>query len=405
MKDIPRIVFLSLTLAMSGACGGASGGAPAATVRDSAGIAIVENVFPDSTGVAWWTVEEPPRVDIGSAEADEEDALFQVGDALRLSDGRIVVTNGGAADVRYYAADGAHVRTSGRRGEGPGEFRQPRWLFPLAGDSVLVVDGRRASVLDPNGEFVRDFLIGGTGAWLSAFGRLADGSLIAAANLLDEANIVDGFQRPGLGMVRVGGDGAVLDTLTVVPGAEGVIHTGRSGGVIATIEISMPPFAKRTVYTAAGDVIVVGTQDAPQVEVYDADGMLRRIVRTNAPMPVVTEEHLEAWYQRQREQMPAELRAQFDRRPEYEHAGKVVPPYAAIELDDGGNIWILDFDDRMRPAGRWSVHDAEGRLLARIALPERFRPLHIGTDFILGVDRDELDVEHVQLFRLIRDGA
>ena len=56
--------------------------------------------------------------------------------------GRLVVTNGGSADVRYYAADGAHLRTTGRRGQGPGEFQRPGLLLPLAGVSVLVVDGR-----------------------------------------------------------------------------------------------------------------------------------------------------------------------------------------------------------------------------------------------------------------------
>jgi hypothetical protein len=46
------------------------------------------------------------------------------------------------------------------------------------------------------------------------------------------------------------------------------------------------------------------------------------------------------------------------------------------------------------------VHDAEGRLVARVRMPESFRPLHIGEDFVLGVERDDLDVEHVRMYRI-----
>lgn len=402
MNALRGVVLLALPLAVV-ACDGGSGDAPAALVRDSAGIVIVENVWPDSADVPWWTLDGEPLVDIGSADAEEQNALFRVGDALRLSDGRIVVTNGGAADVRYYSAEGEHLRTTGRRGDGPGEFRSPRWLFPMSGDSVVVVDVRRASVLDGRGEFVRDFLIGGPGASVSAIGRLSDGSIIATAGLLDMEQVKDGFQRPDLAFVRLAEDGSVVDTILFVPGMEGTIRTSGSAGRIESVAISLPPFGKRTVHAAAGDAIVVGTQDAPQVEVYGADGSLRRIIRTRAPMAAVTDEHLEAWYERQRSQMPAELAAQFTRRPDYEDAGKVVPPYGALELDDDGNLWIMDYDDRIRPAGRWSIHDREGRLLARIALPAGFRPMHIGSDFVLGVEPDDLDVEHVRMYRLMRN--
>jgi hypothetical protein len=404
MSQMLRTALSALLLAaVVGGCGEAGGNAPAATVRDSAGVTIVENVFPDSADVAWWTLAATPVLDIGGAEAEEADALFQVADALRLSDGRVVVANGGSADVRYYTVDGAHLRTTGRRGEGPGEFQRPRLLLPLAGDSVLVVDGRRASVLDPEGAFARDFLIGGTGPSVGAVGRLADGTMLATANVMRMEELVDGLQRIDIGLVRLAVDGTVLDTLVVVPGAERVIRTEGTGGQISRISIMTPPFAKSTVYAAGGEVLVVGTQDAPQLEVYSTDGTLRRIIRTGASMPPVTEDHLEAWYQRQRAAMPAELRAQFAERPDYADAGKVVPPYAAVELDDAGNIWILDYDDRINPAGGWSVYDAEGRLVARVRMPETFRPQHIGQDFVLGVERDDLDVEHVRLYPLIRE--
>ena len=46
--------------------------------------------------------------------------------------------------------------------------------------------------------------------------------------------------------------------------------------------------------------------------------------------------------------------------------------------------------------------DAEGRWLGAVTMPGRFRPYQIGDTGILGVLRDELDVERVRLYELIK---
>jgi hypothetical protein len=50
--------------------------------------------------------------------------------------------------------------------------------------------------------------------------------------------------------------------------------------------------------------------------------------------------------------------------------------------------------------GRWTIYDPQGAVQARIALPPRFRPYDIGRDWILGQELDDLDVEHIRLYRL-----
>jgi hypothetical protein len=199
--------------------------------------------------------------------------------------------------------------------------------------------------------------------------------------------------------------GDVQDTIVTVAGAERTVHVGGSGGQIQSIMVFAPPFVKNTVYAVAGDVLAVATQESPEIRVYGADGTPRRIIRTGTPMAAVTAAHLEAWHQRQRESMPQEQREQAVTRPDWPDAGKVVPPFAAVEIDDAGNVWVADYDDRIRPPGAWSVHDPNGRLSARIRMPARFRPMHIGEDFVLGVKRDDFDVEHVRMYRLLKDDS
>lgn len=399
-----RLGWLLAGTGLFAACGAGEAASPVAAVRDSAGIAIVENVWPDSAAVQWWTLEAAPAVDIGGAEVDEAYAVYQVSDALRLADGRIVVSNGGSADVRYYSADGEHLRTSGRRGEGPGEFQRPQRLVALPGDSVLVVESRRTTVLDAEGTYARDFTSVGTTARASVVGRLGDGRLVATLGAsFMPGEVLQGLQRPALVFATVTPTGDVQDTIVSVPGAERTVNVNESGGQIRSIMISAPPFAKNTAYAVGDDALAVATQEAPEFRVYGADGTARRIVRTGTPMAAVTEAHLDAWFERQRESMPPEQREQAVRRPDYADAGKVVPPFAALEIDDAGNFWVADYDDRIRPSGAWSVHDADGRLSARIRLPDGFRPMHIGDDFVLGVERDEYDVEHVRMYRVLKE--
>lgn len=104
------------------ACGAGDRAAGDVVVRDSSGVRIVESPAPTWGRALPWTVSAEPIVTIGTVEGDAAYQLHRVGAALRLSDGRIVVANNGSSDLRYYDSAGRHVRTVGRRGEGPGEF-------------------------------------------------------------------------------------------------------------------------------------------------------------------------------------------------------------------------------------------------------------------------------------------
>jgi len=403
---VPGLVLILGAVFVAG-CDDVGAGPPVASVRDSAGVTIAENRVPDSAAVTWWRVEPPPLVDIGGADADESESLFRVGGALRLPDGRIVVSNGGSAEVRWFGADGRLIHTSGRRGDGPGEFQRPARIVHLPGDSVLVAEavGGRMTVLDPAGEYVRDVTLGGAGAAaLSLVGRLADGRLIARTSELSGiGDLSEGMIRPNVVLLAVTPDGERIDTVVVAPGAERFLNINQSGGQIRSVEIGTPPFRRSPTYAAAGDEVIVATQDAPEIRVYSAaDGRLVRIIRTGAEIRPVTSEHLDAWIERQTANAPAERRQAIREGLSNLPAGEFIPPYGEIGVDDLGYLWVADYDDRIRPAGAWSIYGPDGRLAARIRLPDGMQPYQAGEDFIVGLERDELDVEHLRVYRLIR---
>jgi hypothetical protein len=96
-------------------------------------------------------------LEIGVVEGDTNYQLHAVASTIRLSDGRIVAANAGTAELRMYGADGTFIRSIGRRGGGPGEFRFIARVYPHGTDSLLVFDiaGNRVSVFDTAGTFAR----------------------------------------------------------------------------------------------------------------------------------------------------------------------------------------------------------------------------------------------------------
>ena len=55
-----------------------------------------------------------------------------------------------------------------------------------------------------------------------------------------------------------------------------------------------------------------------------------------------------------------------------------------------------------RESRTWTLFDPEGVRAGRLTLPERFNPVEIGPDYILGVGWDEMNVEYVRMYGLER---
>src|SRR5688500_17313623 len=67
-----------------------------------------------------WRVSERPILSIGSSDAEGPELFGSVEGAVRLSSGIVVVADGKSLELRFFSPAGRHLRTSGRRGGGPG---------------------------------------------------------------------------------------------------------------------------------------------------------------------------------------------------------------------------------------------------------------------------------------------
>ncbi len=76
------------------------------------------------------------------------------------------------------------------------------------------------------------------------------------------------------------------------------------------------------------------------------------------------------------------------------------PAYRQFELDPAANLWVAEYDLPGRPDVTWTVFSLQGRWIADVALPRSLHVLQVGSDFLLGLTRDSLDLETVELLRL-----
>ena len=93
---------------------------------------------------------------------------------------------------------------------------------------------------------------------------------------------------------------------------------------------------------------------------------------------------------------------------EWMHRPSYLPPVSHVIAAHDGSIWLRRFDPvevaSSEPMWEWWVLDSEGSPLARALTPVDLDVRLINGDMIWGVERDELDVEYIVRYRLMRDG-
>jgi hypothetical protein len=389
-----------LLLVALGACSPADRSAQHSTTRDSAGIAIVE-----STGPTWqerqaWTIDSQPMLTIGSMQGAPEYELYRASSAARLSDGRIVVANGGTNELRFFDRSGRHTASIGRTGEGPGEFRDLQRVWTLTGDSLLVYDfmPARLSVFSPAGEFVRSFHISSAeGRQVIVRGPFADGSLlVVGAPIWGRAGATTGVVRDSVPYFLYNREGELMETLGFFPSVEVYrIVTGESWRLTGV------PFARAPIVAVGARSYVYGAADSYELREYNLNGSVDRILRIDHAAPSISNDDV-AEYRRDR----LERAEQEGTRPAMERLlselpfPATLPPYERAVLDEEENLWIADYRVTRSRSATWKVFSARGDFMGSVAAPPQLEIVQIGRDFVLGQWIDEWDVEHIRMYRL-----
>ena len=359
---------------------------------------VVESAAPRDPDL---TLAEEPLVRIGALDGPLEYIFGDVTGAVRLDDGSIVVVDEQSDNVRRYDANGRHLWTSGREGDGPGEYRGLRLLRNCPGAAITVFDWvqGRITQLDLDGNVVDTRTLNSIG--VNPYGTPAcstDGRLVFTPWPEDRQSVLEravGEQWRWRVSLRV----AVTDSVTAlrsgIPGAE---RTRISRGSVR------PSYWGRTMVFAAVDTGVwFGTSDDYELQHLDWTGRVTRTVRWAGPDLAVTDEQVD----RYRDYLSGldrysdrEGRRRFEREvwPERRaYLPERFPAYESLLSLPDGSIWIRTYRWRA-PGEELHLLDRDGAWLRRLTMPGGSVLLDAGRDWVLVRQRDAFDVPTVALF-------
>jgi hypothetical protein len=395
----PRKAAALAPVAVALACAGAGAG-PAVVERDSAGVRIVEN--PAALAARpLWSVAAEPAVEIGLLEGEEAYQLSRVQGLVRLSDGRIVIANGGTNQIRFFDAGGTFLRAAGREGEGPGEFRALGRLTVLPGDTIAAWDWnlRRMSLFDSSGVFARSFVLDFPAGFPVPIGRFPDGAWLCDRGFVfapdeDGSEVV----RDTMPYLVFEPGGGLRDSIGRFPGPEWYVRSQGSNAFATSL-----PFGRTTEAAVTGDRFFAGHNDRWEVVRYTPAGVADLVLRVEWSPAAVTGGDVERYQTERLEHTEASFRQQAERNlAEMPYPG-TFPAFADLMADLEGDLWVLDYARPGDERRSWTVFSRDGRALGKVETPPGLRLMEIGRDHVLGVWQDDLDVEHVRMYRLDRE--
>lgn len=319
-------------------------------------------------------------------------------------DGRAVVADEGSTlEIVVISRGGAVERTLGGPGEGPGEFVRIASVLPLRDDTVIAQDplGRRITYFDATG-VIETLPLAAEGN-LRLLGIGHDGDLLMGPPL--HSVVGRRYDTPWLSapLVEVDRSTGLADTLAWADWDQSIATGGGNS-----------PFMSGGFATVADGRFVVGVGNRPEVRWLDDRGGLAQVARWRDEPRPVSESMITAWER--------EMRAAFERvgipatdiderisvlkeaivepLPFFGVAGSL-PRDGGLMADAEGNVWVAGYvPPRLVGPRRYFVLSPRGEWLGMAELPEGFRLLAIGSRHLLGVERNELDIQAVSLYEL-----
>lgn len=388
------------------------------SVRDSAGVQIVESHRQQWNEQTQWGVDTVPVLDIGGSPDDTSRQFSGIGGVHRMPSGNIGVLDFASYSLRFFSDDGTPLGRAGRRGSGPGEF-SPSYRphsFTCRGDTIYVpMLGRILAFADPGG-FVREFAPAPrVGVFPSVLGCNGE-RLVAWTQYAPDPRREGAYPMMGM-LSSYNLAGEYSDSIGEFPMEDQTWRRGPEG-----MGYRPTPYGRRLRFAISESSLATGNGDSFQIELRDLAGALRQVLRAPHLQRPLDQKEIHRF--RELVLPDPGVSRDLDTMLTARNMPATIPAFSALLFDTVGNLWVREYDfadataffDRalsrriggsgqrtMRvPTHRWHIFDSRGSLLGPLTLPRNFDLREVGDDWILGVWRAEDDVEHVRMYRLVR---
>ena len=392
-----RVPILAAVLAA--ACGSGDAGPTGeiqVQVRDSAGVRIVEYAGVPEVEAPFILAAEP----LYRHGADPGDYEFLSVEAGRLfQDGGAVVA-GWYGEVVVLSPDGATHEVLARVGEGPGEVISPYAVFVSGQNSVLVADNRLSRLTLFAGDSVARIVSLPRAGHFGVAGIGSSGELW----LWDRYPYRSWFDIEGEWLAG---------HMTLFDIATGALDTVASYDHYPRQRSEPPPPIIHPIgeVTVAAERFVHTRSDRPEITWRLPDGRLSQVVRWRPEPNLLAEELLENGEAYNRmigrlnygvsdARLEEIIREDMDRYRAM--IGQPIPFFSTPFADAGGNIWLPSYRPAYPEEGSpYTVISPDGEWLGQVEMPPRFRILDVTGALVLGVLRDDLDIQNVVVYELV----
>jgi outer membrane protein assembly factor BamB len=244
--------------------------------------------------------------------------------------------------VQVFDAGGEYLRTLGRQGQGPGEFRGG----PLRQLLGLIVAGGRIVVSDPSQRKIAMFASSGAhiadhSISASMLVGLADGSFLSQVSEFED----DGTRYQNL--VRFSAEGTQIRSYISLP----VPSRQRVGNFVGIPGVTSSPFFAAS---RQGEMYATGG-DEYQVLALDTSGVARWALRVARQRQAFTKEHEDGVMSRMRGISPEDATATGTVWPTH------LPALSHLAVDGHGHLYVFPFEFRYGEIGEQREVDVYSR--------------------------------------------
>jgi hypothetical protein len=296
-------------------------------------------------------------------DTDDEDQFFGIIADIEIDDaGNVYLLDSQLSEVKIFTADGEFLRSIGREGEGPGEFRRASTIFFTKEGNIGVMQTIPAKIviLTPQGEPVGDQPLPepeGGGFQILTSGQANNGQLVLGMARTKVADDQSMWTRNDF-LTRIDSQGKQLATYA----------TKKNDIIFANAVLNFAKwdtFERRWTVAPDGKVYACESYADYEVTVFNADGSVdKKITRESKHYPHSADEKefLTKMMQHFAQTIP-------DCKVEIEDNAKDIE---ALYIRDDGSIWVLTAagsrDNPDGSVGVFDVYNKEGQFARTVTL-------------------------------------
>lgn len=349
-----------------------------------------------STDLAMWTVNATPSLDISGNDSAGDPRIGIAEGVARLANGELVIADRGLTSLRFFSSNGELLRTVGREGEGPGEFRYIAGLLQCS-DSLFVHDITRG---DPYQVFAFD----GSLARSLTFEYVQENTPYRTTCNRDGLFLHMGWERHetmALGRARgttlywlADANGKHRASLGEFPGSERLVVKGGTGP---------HPLGREPVLALSRQRAYIGTADSFAVLSFATDGTPAAMLRYLDTDLRTTPDDIERFKFLDTAGQNTAMQQSLVRMWAGVEYPPTIPAYDQMIVDARDQLWVRRTPRRIGGDAEWIVFAADGTPLARTTMSGELRVYEIGDDYVLGIAVDPTDgTQSVRLHELVR---